>query len=182
MARRGLVQIYTGDGKGKTSAAMGAVLRAVGQGMRACVIQFLKGGTPSGEVNALADLKGMVEIFRFGRKPICGEDFAWVDAEHPTTEDVEQARAAFHHAQRAVSSSRYDLVVLDEANTACAWGLVKVEEVLRVLRERTETVEVILTGREAPPELTAFADLVTEMVSVKHPFEKGTPARPGVEI
>lgn len=182
MKRRGLVQVYTGDGKGKTSAAMGAVLRAVGQGLRVCIIQFLKGGAPSGEVKALAALKESVEIHRFGRKPEEGQDFAWVDAEKPLSEDLREAKAALQHSYEAINSGRYDLVVLDEVNLASAWGLVEEEEVLRLVAARPDHVEVILTGRAAPKCLIACAGLVTDMVCVKHPFEEGAEARKGVEI
>lgn len=182
MARRGLVQVYTGDGKGKTSAAMGAVLRAVGQGLRVCVIQFLKGGTPSGEVKALAALKESVEVFRFGRKPAYGQDFVWVDPEKPMPEDLQEARTALQQSREATNCGRYDLVVLDEVNLACAWGLVEEEEVLGMLRGRPDHVELILTGRSAPARLIACADLVTDMVCVKHPFEEGAEARRGVEV
>jgi len=181
MSGRGLVQVYTGDGKGKTSAAMGAALRAVGQGFRVCVVQFLKGGAPSAETEALEALKGQVEVFRFGRKPGAGQDSAWVDPANPLPEDRDQCLAALEHSKKAMNSGRYDLVVLDEVNLACAWGLVPEDDLLRLIRERPEKVELILTGRSAPPALVAQADLVTEMLNIKHPFERGVRARKGVE-
>jgi cob(I)alamin adenosyltransferase len=182
MARQGLVQLYTGDGKGKTSAAMGAVLRALGQGLRVCVVQFLKGGVASGEVKALADWGECVQVFRFGSKPGVGQEFAWVDPQQPTQEDFQEAEAALARAREAINSGRYDMVVLDEINLACAWSLVKERDVLKMVAEKPKNVELILTGSGATPGLVACADLATEMVSVKHPFEQGIEAREGVEV
>ena len=177
-----MVQVYTGDGKGKTSAAMGAVLRAAGQGLRVCVIQFMKAGAVPGEVKALAALPAQVQVYRFGKKPKPGEDFAWVDPKNPAEEDLQEAREAFECAKKAITSDEHDLVVLDEVNVASAWGLIRKEDVLKLLDEKPERVEIILTGRGASQELLARANLVTEMVCVKHPFEQGAPVRKGIDI
>jgi len=169
----GLIQLFTGNGRGKTSAALGTVLRAVGQGLKVHVIHFMKGSYPYGEHRALAHLPN-VTVERFGR-------LEFVDRENVLEEDRAEARKALEASRRAVSSGEYDLVVLDEINIASAWGLVGVEEVLEVLREKHPGVEVILTGRYADERLVAAADLVTEMVEVKHPYSRGIKARRGLE-
>jgi len=170
---QGLVELYTGNGKGKTTAALGVVLRAVGQGLRVHIVYFMKGDTRYGEQNILARLPG-VSFARFGQP-----DF--VDPENVKEEEKEEARKALAEARRAMLSSQYDLVVLDEVNVAAAWNLVPVEDVVQLIRERPEKVELILTGRYADAKLIEAADLVTEMVQVKHPFEKGVLARSGID-
>ena len=170
---QGLVQIFTGDGKGKTSAALGAVLRASGNGLRAYVVFFMKGDYPYGEFSILPKLPN-VETARFGLTTFC-------DPNNVKPEEKEQARLALAAAREAIFSGNYDLVVLDEVNIAVAWKLVELEEVIRLLNEKPPDVELILTGRYANTKLVQLADLVTECLKIKHPYDEGVIARKGVE-
>ena len=185
----GLIQVYTGDGKGKSTAAWGQALRAVGRGLRVCFVMFLKGETDLGEVRAAARLAPEMTVRQFGasreelaarsRRPARGQG-PWWKAGH-TDDDRRMAREGLDFARQAIVSGEYDLVVLDEANVAMSEGLLGVGEVLDVLRGRPGHVEVVLTGRGAPAEIIETADLVTEMRLVKHPFERGIRARRGIE-
>lgn len=169
----GLVQVLTGNGRGKTTAALGTVLRAVGQGLRVHIVQFMKGTYPYGEQKALALLPN-VTLARFGKL-----DF--VDPHHIKEDEREEARRALTAGREAIHSGAYDVVVLDEINIASAWGLVPVEDVIELIRNKPPGVEIILTGRYADPRIIEAADLVTEMVEVKHPYQKGIKARKGFE-
>ncbi len=172
--RLGLVHLYTGDGKGKTTAALGLALRAAGHGLRVLVVQFLKGGkAPFGEVEALRALPN-VEVVQFGPGGFVGRDFSFEDGR-------ESAREGLDFARRALRSGEFDLVVLDEVAVAVRKGLLSEAEVLDLLRERARRTEVVLTGRYAGKALREAADLVTEMRAVKHPFEQGVRWRWGVE-
>ncbi|MDP2931006.1 MAG: cob(I)yrinic acid a,c-diamide adenosyltransferase [Chloroflexota bacterium] len=170
---RGLVQIFTGDGKGKTSAALGVVVRAVGYGLRVCVIFFMKGDYPYGEFFTLPKLLN-VDVASFGFRRL-------TDPANVKPEEIEQARQALAAAREALLGGKYDLVVLDEVNVAAAWKLVDLEEVIKLIRDRPPQVELVLTGRYADPRLIELADLVTVMTKVKHPYDKGVPARKGFE-
>ncbi|MBI2919305.1 MAG: cob(I)yrinic acid a,c-diamide adenosyltransferase [Chloroflexi bacterium] len=170
---RGLVQVYTGDGKGKTTAALGLALRALGHGLRVHVIHFMKGDTRYGEQAILAQLPG-VTVERFGLPTLC-------NPKNPRPEERLQAHKALEAAQNAVLGGQYHVVVLDEINVALAFGLIPVDAVMELIRQRPPAVELVLTGRKAPPELIAIADLVTEMREVKHPFQQGVLARPGID-
>ena len=170
--RRGYVQVYTGDGKGKTTAALGLALRASGHSMRTYIGQFMKGQS-YGELDALRGHR-LIAIEQYG-------DVRCIRREEVTAEHVAQARRGLARAQEAMLSGEYDIVVLDEVNVAIWFGLLGVEDVLAFLDQRPGSVEVILTGRRAPPELVERADLVTEMRLVKHYYEQGVPARKGIE-
>ena len=171
--RRGLVQIFTGDGKGKTSAAIGAVVRALGHGLRVYIGFFMKGDHPSGERNILSKLPNVtMESFGAG---------GFVGRENIKPEEKERAKRGLAAARKAMLSGNYDLVVLDELNLAVAWNLVERDEVLKLIDERPEGVELILTGRRADSKLIKAADLVTEMLKIKHPYDEGVKAREGIE-
>jgi cob(I)alamin adenosyltransferase len=170
---KGLVQVYTGDGKGKTTAAFGLALRAVGRGLRVYVIQFIKGGFDYGELYVVDRLPNLT-LKAFGRGK-------FVMAKPPEGEDVGFAREAFELAKKVVMSGEYDVVVLDEVNVALSLKLIGISEVLELVRGKPVHVEVVLTGRGAPEELVEVADLVTEMREVKHPYRKGVTARKGIE-
>jgi len=170
---RGMVQVFTGDGKGKTTAALGAVLRAAGQGLRAYIVFFMKGEYPYGEFKILPELPN-VDIAKFGFT-------TFVDPNNVKPEEKEQARQALQAAREAMLGGKYDVVVLDEVNVALSWGLVGVSEVVEFIRDKPENVELILTGRYADDEVLELADLVTEVQKVKHPFDKGILARKGIE-
>ena len=169
----GFVQIFTGDGKGKTSAALGTVLRAVGHGLRAYIIFFMKGDYPYGERKSLPKLPN-VTVTSFGHK-----DFVYPADIKP--EHIEQAKRALATAREAIMSGNYDLVVLDEINVAIAFKLIALEDVLGLIRDKPGHVELILTGRKAAPELVRAADLVTEMLNIKHPYDNQVSARKGIE-
>ncbi len=172
MNELGLMHVYTGEGKGKSTAAFGLALRAWGRGLRICIIQFMKFGEDYGEVVAARKLKGL-ELFQFGSRGFI------VKGKH-TAEDVRLAKLGLDKAREALTSGNYDLVILDEVNVATDFGLLREEEVLRTVRSRGK-VEVVLTGRWAPSSFIDEADLVTEMKPLKHPYDSGVEARPGVE-
>jgi cob(I)alamin adenosyltransferase len=171
--RKGLVEIFTGEGKGKTSAALGVILRALGHDFQVFVVHFMKGKFPYGEQKILSGLPN-VTLAVFGR-------LTFVDPKNPEEIDKEEARKALDAAREAMLSGRYDLVVLDEVNVASSWGLVPVDDVIKLIREKPEHVELILTGRYADKRLIELADLVTEMNVIKHPFDKGIAARAGLD-
>jgi len=171
--RKGLIQLFTGEGKGKTSAALGAALRASGHGLKTYIVFFMKGTFPYGEDAALRQLPN-VDIAKFG-------GLKWVDPESIKPEEIEQAKKALAAAREAMLSGKYDLVVLDEVNVAVAYKLIPLDEVVKLIKDKPPNVELILTGRYADPKLIELADLVTEMVKLKHPYDKGVPARKGIE-
>ncbi len=172
-SRSGLVQIFTGNGKGKTSAALGTVLRALGHGLKVCIVVFMKGDYPYGEWDVLARLPG-VKVARFGFTCL-------TDPTKVKPEEMEQAKQALAFARDALLGGDYDLVVLDEVNVALAWKLVRLDEVLQLIHDKSLNTEMILTGRYADSKLIELADLVTECVKIKHPYDKGVTARAGIE-
>jgi cob(I)alamin adenosyltransferase len=166
------VQVYTGDGKGKTTAALGLALRASGHGMRTYIGQFMK-GQPSGEVDALRG-HPCITLERYG-------DVRCIRREEVTPEHIAQAHQGLERARQALLSGQYNIVILDEVNVALWFGLLSITDVLSFLDQRPPQIEVILTGRRAPQELLDRADLVTEMREVKHYHERGVMARQGIE-
>lgn len=169
----GLVYVFAGDGKGKTSAALGVALRAAGHGLRTHITFFMKGEYPYGEQRTLGLLPN-ISVARFG-------SLEFVVPGEVKPEEKEQARLALENARIAAASGRFDLVILDEVNVAAAWKLIDIADVLRFIREKPEGLEVILTGRYADPQLIEIADLVTEMKEIKHPHRKGIPSRKGID-
>nr|WP_258359295.1 cob(I)yrinic acid a,c-diamide adenosyltransferase [Moorella sulfitireducens] len=168
-----MVQVYTGDAKGKSTAAFGLALRACGHGLKVLIVQFMK--TPDyGEHKAFRRLAPEVEVKTFGRK-------GFIHRGGARQEDYEQARAALAFAREAMQRGSIDVLILDEINNALYYGLLAEEEVQVFLKEKPAQVEVVLTGRNAPPGIIAAADLVTEMRQIKHPYEKGIKARKGIE-
>jgi cob(I)alamin adenosyltransferase len=172
-ARKGYVHVYTGDGKGKTTAALGLVLRAVGAGYRVLIVQFMK-GTVYSEIKALDALGENVEVKQYGRS----ECFV---GKQPSREDSDWAARGLQEAIVALRTRQYDLVVLDELAVAQRFNLVTVEDVMVLLKERPSETEVVITGRWAHPAIVAQADLVTEMREVKHYYQTGVLARTGIE-
>jgi cob(I)alamin adenosyltransferase len=170
---QGLVQIYTGEGKGKTTAALGLALRALGRGLKVFMLQFLK-GEDTGELHAGRLFGDLFVIRQTGLK-------GFVHRGKVDPADVHQAREALKLAREILSRGDYDLVILDEINVALYFELISVHEVAEVLKARAPQVEVVLTGRYAPPELIEMADLVTEMKNIKHYYHAGVPAREGIE-
>ena len=171
--RHGLVQINTGNGKGKTTAAMGTVLRAAGHGLRVFVIFFMKGHYEHGEYRTLAILPN-VTVEGFGLRKLKA-------AAEKDPEEKRQAELALDKAREVVTSGNYDLVVLDEINVALHYELIDVDAVVDLVKNKPAAVELILTGRYAHQRLIELADQVTEMVKVKHPFDRGIKARKGIE-
>ena len=171
---KGLIQVYTGSGKGKTTAALGLALRAVGHRYRVLIIQFLKGGIGYGELYSAKKLSPYLTIVPMGRE-------CFVDKKNPHPTDRRWARRGWKLAQETVQSQKYQLVILDEINVAVKYGLVSLEKLLALMKDKPENVELILTGRWAKPEVLRRADLVTEMREVKHYYRKGIESRIGIE-
>ncbi len=173
-SEKGFVQVYTGDGKGKTTAALGLCFRAAGHGMKSHIIQFMKGQIDYGELKAVKMTGGLVTITQGGRD-------CFVSRECPAREDVDLAGEALAKASDLVAKGEVDIVVLDEVNVALDFKLIEVGDVLRIMDSKPANMELILTGRSAPAEIVERADLVTEMREVKHYWTKGVTARKGVE-
>ncbi len=169
---RGYVQVYTGNGKGKTTAALGLALRAIGAGMKVFIGQFAK-GQPYSELNSIAQHAQQITLRQYGT-----ERFIEGQA---SGEDTQAAWAGWQDVQAAVSGGAYDLVVLDEINIAVLYGLVTVDELLTLIHDKPANMELVLTGRYAHPKITMAADLVTEMREVKHYYHQGVMARVGIE-
>ncbi len=170
---KGLVQVYTGSGKGKTSAAFGSALRAVGRGLKVYVIQFIKGGFDYGELY-ITDKLPNLKLVAFGRG-------RFITDTPPAQEDVQLAREAFELAKKVVTDGEYDIVVLDEINVVLNLKMIGIDEVVELIRSKPKHIELILTGRHAPAQILDVADLVTEMREVKHPYTQGVPPRKGIE-
>lgn len=171
--RRGCVQVFTGNGKGKTTAALGTVVRALGHGLRVCVVVFMKGDYPYGEWDTLAKLSN-VTVTTFGSRE-------FTDRANIKPEEIEQAKQALAAAREAMLSGDYDLVVMDEVNVAVAYKLIEVDDVLKLVGDRPSNVELIITGRYADARLIEQADLVTECLKIKHPYDEGITSREGIE-
>jgi cob(I)alamin adenosyltransferase len=171
---QGHIQVYTGDGKGKTTCALGLALRAVGHGLKVYMIQFMK-GRETGEARVAATrLAPDMTLRYFGRPGLVN-----LQAPHPA--DLALIREAWYLARQVILAGEHPLVILDEINLVLTFNLLPPAEVFQVLRQRPRGVEVVLTGRQAPPELVELADLVTEMRPVKHYYQAGVKARPGIE-
>ena len=169
---RGYVQVYTGDGKGKTTAAMGLALRAAGAGLRVFIAQFIKSGRYS-EIKALEGCKTAVVTRQYGSG-------CWLRGE-PSPEDVRLAGEGLQEARRILFSGEYQVVILDEACVAAWFGVLRTEDLLELMEKKPLGVELVLTGRKADPRLIEKADLVTEMREVKHYYRQGVVARRGIE-
>ena len=171
---RGLVLVYTGDGKGKSSSAFGVIVRALGWGQQVGIVQFIKGKWKTGERQFFADFEGQIDWHTMG------EGFTW------DTQDLDRdtvtAEKAFAQAREMLQSGTYDLVVLDEINIALRYGYLSEAAVIEGLEARSERTSVILTGRDAKPALCEYADLVSEMRAVKHPFDAGIKAMRGIDF
>lgn len=174
-SRKGLVLITTGPGKGKTTAAMGTALRAVGNGMKVLMLQFLKGSWHYGELDAVAAFDGNFVMKQLGR------GFVKIGGAETDPEDIRMVEEAWEEARRAILSGEWDMVVLDEINYAISYGMLDPAKVVETLKQRPEMVHVILTGRNAHPSLVEIADTVTEMREVKHAYQKGILAQRGIE-
>ncbi len=172
MQEKGLTIIFTGNGKGKTTAALGQVLRASGHGQKTCVIQFIKGKWVTGEA------KAMKKFTELGEFHTMGSGFTW-DCSEEKTKDA--AGKAWLLAKEKIMSGDYDLIVLDELTYLITYKLLREKEVVELINIRPKKLNLIITGRDASPDLLKAADLVTEMHLLKHPYEKGIKARAGIE-
>ncbi|MGI5876773.1 MAG: cob(I)yrinic acid a,c-diamide adenosyltransferase [Dethiobacteria bacterium] len=170
--KKGLVMIYTGNGKGKTTAALGQAFRAAGHGYRILIINFMK-GWDFGEAKAAAYLPNM-EVVKAGRE-------TFVDKDNPDEKDLRLAAAGLARAREAACSGDYDLIVLDEINVAVHYNLIPLQEVLELIENRLPEVDLILTGRYVPAEFLEIADLVSEIKEIKHHYQDGAVARKGIE-
>ena len=172
---KGLIQVYTGNGKGKTTAALGLALRAVGHGLKVLIIQFMKGNINYGELESAKKLSPYLTIKQMGRE-------TFVSKTDPDPIDIKLAQEGFSLAKKEIENGEYDIVILDEINVAIDYGLIPLSDLLDVLDTKPLGVELLLTGRNAKPEILERADLVTEMVDRKHYYKKGVSARDGIEL
>jgi len=170
---KGYVHVYTGPGKGKTTAALGLGLRAAGASFKVHMIQFMKGRRYS-EIDAIENIPNFT-ISQHGR-----DEF--VSKENPEQIDIDMAKEGFAYAKEIIKNGEYDVVILDELNVAVDYNLISVENVIKLIEEKPEKLELVLTGREAHPELVKIADVVTEMLEIKHPYQEGALARKGIDF
>ena len=170
----GFIQIYTGNGKGKSTAAIGQAVRAAGCGLKSYIVMFMK-EFPYSEVESLKYMSEFITIAQVGK-----DDFV-LDRELPPRAEIEKAKSALLDIQMKMASGKYNLIILDEVCVAIYFGLLTVEDVIKIIEAKPETVELILTGRYCPQQLIDLADLVTEMKEVKHYYQKGILARKGIE-
>ena len=169
---KGFVHIYTGNGKGKTTAAIGLGIRATGEGLKVYMIQFMKGRRYS-EIDALENIKDFT-VIQFGR-----DEF--VSKENPEQIDIDLARKGFEHAKEIIKNGEHDLIILDEINVAVDFKLIPLKDVLKLMDEKPEKVELVLTGRYSHPDMVKQADLVSEILEIKHPYQNGIQSRKGID-
>ena len=172
--KKGLILVHTGDGKGKTTAALGLAFRALGCGWKVLIIQFIKGDWRYGELEAAKKFEGQLEIHQMG------EGFTWVVKSDERQKEL--ARKAWDFGKSAMASGQYQLVIFDEINYVLDYGFLPLDEVVETLKNKLENQHIVLTGRNAKPEIVELADLVTEMKKVKHPFDAGIVAQRGIEF
>ncbi len=176
MLEHGYIQIYTGDGKGKTTASLGLALRAIGHGWNVLIVQFAKGDQANcyGEITSSLKLMSNLKIKQFGLDRV-------VYSHNINIDDYKETKKGWEYAKQAIYSKKYQMIILDEINICVDLGMVKISEIKDVLINRPKNIEIVLTGRRAHPELISLAHLVTEMKSVKHYFNQGVIARQGIE-
>ena len=170
---KGYVHVYTGHGKGKTTAAIGLGIRAAGAGLKVHMIQFMKGRRYS-ELNSIEKLPNFTFV-QHGRDEFVNKD-------NPEKIDIDLAQKGFTHAKDVIKKGKYDMVILDEINVAVDYNLIDVHDVLKLIEEKPEKLELVLTGRYAHPDLSRYADYVTEMLEIKHPYQQGIEARKGIDF
>jgi cob(I)alamin adenosyltransferase len=177
MPGKGLVIVYTGNGKGKTTAALGIVLRAVGHGLKVGMIQFIKGEWYYGELTSSKRLEPEFEMIAAGKGFV-----GIIDDDHPIEDHLTAAKQALVLAKEKITSGRYDVMVLDEVNYAAKLKLISEQDILEVIAAKPEKTTLVLTGNYMPESVMAAADLVTEMKEIKHPYQKGIKAKKGVDF
>lgn len=173
----GIVIVYTGNGKGKTTASLGVALRAIGHGLRVCIIQFIKGEWNYGELNSIKKLEPDLELI------VAGKGFIGIiDDDHAFEEHVRAAKTALDIVQQKISLDTFDIIILDEINYALHLGVLQLADVMKILQNRPKHLSLILTGNHASEEIITLADLVTEMKEIKHPYKKGLKAKRGIDF
>jgi cob(I)alamin adenosyltransferase len=170
---KGLIHIYTGSGKGKTTAAIGLGIRAIGANKKVYMIQFMKGRKYC-ELETLDKIKNF-EYKQFGRDEFVSKD-------NPEQIDIDLAKKGFKHAEKIILENKYDILILDELNVVLDYNLIPMKEVLNLLLEKPEKLEIVLTGRYANTKFVKIADVVTEMLEIKHPYQNGIMARKGIDF
>lgn len=174
---KGLVIVYTGNGKGKTTAALGLCIRAVGYNEKICIIQFIKGSWKYGELDGIKRLAPNVELYQKGLGFV-----GIIDDKLDRSEHIKAAAEAVAFAREKIQSGSYDIVILDEISVALGLGLIKVEDLLALIDSKPELTDLVITGRNAHPDIIERADLVTEMREIKHPYQKGIMAQQGIDF
>jgi len=169
---KGYIQVYTGNGKGKTTAAIGLAIRAAGAGLKVFIAQFIKMGEYS-EINALKRFSDLITIEQYG--------LGLFTKGKPSPEDIQAARKGLERIEKIIDLRKYHVIILEEANVAVSYGLFSVKDLLKIIDKKPDDVEIVITGRDARPEIIERADLVTEMKEIKHYYQKGVRARVGIE-
>lgn len=173
----GIVIVYTGNGKGKTTASLGVALRAIGQGLRVCMVQFIKGEWHYGELNSIKKLEPDFELI------VAGKGFIGIiDDDHAFEEHIRAAKTALDIVEQKISLDTFDIIILDEINYALHLGVLQLADVMKILQSRPKHLSLILTGNHACEEIITLADLVTEMKEIKHPYKKGIKAKRGIDF
>ncbi|MEZ0269252.1 MAG: cob(I)yrinic acid a,c-diamide adenosyltransferase [Nitrososphaeraceae archaeon] len=176
-SNNGIVIVYTGNGKGKTTASLGVALRAIGHGLRVCMVQFIKGEWHYGELNSLKKLEPDFELI------VAGKGFIGIiDDDHAFEEHVRAAKTALDIVEQKISLDTFDIIILDEINYALHLGVLQLADVMKMLQNRPKHLSLILTGNHACEEIITLADLVTEMKEIKHPYKKGIKAKRGIDF
>ena len=176
-SKDGLVIVYTGNGKGKTTAALGMALRAIGYDHKVCMLQFIKGSWHYGEMDSSKKLEPNFELIAVGKGFV-----GILDDNSPREEHEKYAAEALRICREKIFSEKYNVVILDEVNYAINLGLIDVQEIIKIIKEKPSSLDLVLTGRDAKEEIIELADLVTEMKEIKHPFKSGIKAKKGIDF
>ena len=177
MSKDGLVIVYTGNGKGKTTAALGLALRAIGYEHKVCMLQFIKGSWHYGEMDSSKKLEPNFELIAVGKGFV-----GILDDNSPREEHEKYAAEAVRICREKINSGKYNVVILDEVNYAINLGLIDVQEIKKIIKEKPSNLDLVLTGRDVKDEIVELADLVTEMKEIKHPFKSGIKAKKGIDF
>ncbi|MDC0168876.1 cob(I)yrinic acid a,c-diamide adenosyltransferase [Candidatus Nitrosopelagicus sp.] len=177
MSKDGLVIVYTGNGKGKTTAALGLAIRAVGYEHKVCMLQFIKGSWHYGEMDSSKKLEPNFELIAIGKGFV-----GILDDNSPREEHEKYAAEALRICREKINSGNYNVVILDEVNYAINLGLIDVQEIIKLIKEKPSNLDIVLTGRDVKEEIVELADLVTEMKEIKHPFKSGIKAKKGIDF
>ena len=177
MSKDGLVIVYTGNGKGKTTAALGLAMRAIGYEHNVCMLQFIKGSWHYGEMDSSKKLEPNFELIAIGKGFV-----GILDDNSPREEHEKYAAEALRICREKINSGKYNVVILDEVNYAINLGLIDVQEIIKIIKEKPSNLDLVLTGRDVKEEIVELADLVTEMKEIKHPFKSGIKAKKGIDF